>query len=104
MLTQDPLYTHGRLSAPVTQHGASAPRRDLIETLRSIRRQGREDLLGIERYDPDFSLKLSECNVEQEAVAYLEEWLEKRLSVLKVTRDRLHHAWAEEIAKSGGGS
>ena len=94
----DELYPRGRLSAPLARPGSTHEiRRDLIEALRAIRREGDDDVIGIDRYDPDFSVKLSACDNREQAQPLLDEWLRKRVSVLELTRNRLLRAWSQGV-------
>lgn len=99
MVEDHPLYGRGRLSAPIPNlshrenQGTTTTNYELIEELRSIRKQGEIDLLAIENYDPDFSVKLSACALESESETLLGHWLDRRLSVLKKTQQDLRTAW-----------
>jgi len=97
-----PLYPSGRLSVPIAgPHGERHVRQDheLISRLRDARAQGAEAMVAVERYDPDFSVKLSACTEGTDADQLLDEWLERRLAVLKGTQSQLRHLWHEAQAK-----
>ncbi len=46
-----------------------------------------------EQYDPVFAIKLSSCAGEAEATRLLDEWLARRMDVLKRTQARLRQVW-----------
>jgi hypothetical protein len=92
------LYPRGRLGAPVAgPHGERPVHLDhaLVERLRAIRAEGDEAMTAAEQYDPDFSVKLSACTQEADAVKLLTDWLERRITVLKKTQAELKHVWQE---------
>lgn len=99
-MSQDSKHRPGRLSAPVqnlnshADHATRVTAYGLIETLRSIRAQGTVDMTAIDAYDPDFSVKLSACSKQSEAEQLLDDWLARRMSVLKHTRNSLLRSWS----------
>jgi hypothetical protein len=101
MITEE-LYSRGRLSAAIRgPHGERLGRADydLISKLRAARVEGDEAMVAAERYDPDFSVKLSACIHEADARALLDAWLDRRVEVLKTTQAQLRRIW--EAAQSG---
>lgn len=105
MITR-PLYEHGRLSAPAAgPHGERVGRADydLVTRLREVRAEGDESMTAAEQYDPDFSVKLSACNDEADAIRLLDAWLAHRVEILERTRKQLQRVWqeAQEASKNG---
>lgn len=101
-MTTRPLYPRGRLSAPVSgPHGERHVRIDhqLIRNLRDARAAGDEALTAAERYDPDFSVKLSACTREADANELLDEWLEHRTAVLRQIQAHFRRLWDEAQTK-----
>jgi hypothetical protein len=85
-----------RLSAPVHNPlGEKQGRPDyaLIARLRAIREEGDEALAAVERYDSDFSLKLYACIEEAAAERLLDDWLGRRVDVLRRTQGHLREIW-----------
>ena len=91
------LHPHGRASAlPDGEAGREhsiKPEYDMIAHLRIARENGDEAMTAAEEYDPDFSIKLSNCVTDEAAETLLAEWLDHRLSVLKRTQEALRQAW-----------
>lgn len=96
-MTTQPFYTQGRASAlPPDDVGSvqsSKPEYQLIDHLRIARANGDEAMTAAEQYDPDFSIKLSNCTSDEAAEALLADWLDRRVAVLKHTQDALREAW-----------
>ena len=94
-MTSRQLYPHGRLSAPMRGAGehAGRPDYDLIARLRGVREQGDEAMTAVERYDPDFSVKLSACTDTSSAERMLAEWFARRADVLTRTQSQLRELW-----------
>lgn len=98
-MADKPLYPSGRASA-----FSGGDRTDgsidyaLIKRLRAIRASGDLALRAAEQYDPDFSIKLSNCIVPGHAEALLTEWLNKRAAVLDRTQAELRRVWTEAQA------
>ncbi len=89
------LYPHGRASAlPGGTHPGKLDY-DLVAHLRAVREDGDEAMIAAEEYDPNFSLKLSECTDDAAAEALLGAWLERRAAVLRRTQDELRRTWRE---------
>lgn len=95
------LYKWGRLNAPVSSPGSRLERVDdaLIEHLRMIREQGLDAMRAADQYDPDLSVKLSNCETEEEAAKVLGEWYDYRAGFLRRTQQELRDSWAAAAAK-----
>lgn len=86
----------GRLSAPIHNPLGEKPGRPdyaLIAHLRAIRQEGDEAMAAVERYDPDFSVKLYACLEEKAAENLLDDWFARRVDVLKRTQEHLREVW-----------
>lgn len=99
-MTTRPLYPRGRLSAPIASRGSglddARPSRvdyDLIARLRDAREQGDGAMAAVEKYDPNFAIKLSSCAEEEEAERLLDAWLSRRVDVLKRIQGHLREVW-----------
>lgn len=73
---------------------------ELIWQLRSIRRDGENDLAGIESCEPDLSVSLSSCHDGEAATALLEGWLKRRIESLSITNLKLRQAWEKRRSPS----
>lgn len=105
-MTTRPLYPRDRASAPVDDPGGKRPGYsdyDLIAQLRAVRDEGNEAMTAAEQYDPDFGIKLSSCANEAEAEQLLDEWLARRVDVLRRTRAHLRQVWKAARPKSDSG-
>lgn len=102
-MTTRPLYPSGRLSAPIRKPGehAGPPDYDLIARLRTVREQGDDAMTAVEQYDPDFSVKLSACTEITSAEQMLDEWLSRRLDVLRRTQSQLRDLWQSTRQSAG---
>ena len=92
-MSTHPLYAHGRASALPNSERPGRPEYDLIARLRAVRQQGDESMTAAEEFDPDFSIKLSNCATDEEAETLLTSWLEHRTGVLRQTQDALRETW-----------
>lgn len=105
-MTRRDLYPSTRLSAKISVHehnpadASIKPNYALIEKLRSVRDDGYEAITAIERYDPDLSIDLSRCVSSKDVDALLDAWFEKRLTVLRNTRNELERTWRENRPSS----
>ena len=97
-MTTHPLYEHGRTSALPGGDRPGRPDYDLVAHLRAVRTAGDEAMTAVEEYDPDFSLKLSNCRSLEAAEALLAEWLDRREAALRHTQAELHRVWVEAQA------
>jgi hypothetical protein len=106
MITR-PLYPRGRLSAPVSgPHGERLVHidRDLIGRLREARAQGDEAMTAAEKFDPDFSVKLSACTREDDAQRLLDGWFVHRVNVLKQIQSHFRRLWEAARTQTDGSS
>lgn len=97
-MTSRPLYPGGRASALTGVSHAGRTDYDLVSHLRAIRTDGDEAMFAVERYDPDFSLKLAASSGADAAEKLLAEWLERRIAMLKRTQTELRRVWSEAKA------
>jgi hypothetical protein len=92
-MSTHPLYTNARASALPNSDRPGRPEYDLIARLRAVRQQGDEAMTAVEEFDPDFSIKLSNCATDEAAEKLLADWLEHRTRVLRQVQDGLQQAW-----------
>lgn len=67
---------------------------DLISLLRAVQEEGREAMIAVDQYDPNFAKSLAASTSELEAVPVIDNWLTSRQAVLDRTRDRIRSVWA----------
>jgi len=95
------LYATGRAEALPHTPDSNPPPPDyaLVRRLRAVRDEGQEAMSALEHYDPNFSLRLSECEDEAAAIGHLKDWLERRVTVLEQCRSRLEETWRSGVAE-----
>jgi hypothetical protein len=90
MTVQIPLYRKGRASALWSTRRTDY---DLVANLRGARSAGDAAMRAAEEYDPNFALKLSACFDKGQADRLLDDWLLRRVAVLKRTQLKLRQLW-----------
>lgn len=94
-MTERPLSPLARASALPRSSRPGRADYEMIAHLRAACANGDEAVLANERYDLDFSIKLSNCRTNDAAEGLLAKWLETRVATLQHTQVSFRQVWIE---------